>query len=108
MPLQAAFLPRFALLIGGNFLNYMMDMEILQFFSSSIDDQARALYLNGSFVVAIRYYGYKINLYLIHDHYVEVFYNHKLDRIEKIILLDYGHSRMKFYADQISIPSIAS
>jgi len=56
-------------------------------------------------VVAIRYYGYKVNLYLVHNYYVEAFYNHKLDKIEKIELLDASHSRMKFYTDQISLPA---
>lgn len=79
-----------------------------QFLRSEREEKIKSLYLDGSFVVSIRYYGYKVNLYLIHDHYVEVFYNHKLDYIEKITPLDYGHSRMKFYADQIRISSIAS
>jgi hypothetical protein len=85
-----------------------MRSAFLQFQTQPLEEQIKSLYLNGSFIVAIRYYGYKVNLYLIHDHYVEVFYNHKLDHIEKIIPLDYGHSRMKFYADQINLPSIAS
>lgn len=55
-------------------------------------------------MVAIRYYGYKVNLYLLHGFYVEVFYDHKRDRIEKICLLESSHTRMKFYADQISLP----
>ena len=55
-------------------------------------------------MVAIRYYGYKINLYLLQNYYVEVFYNHKLDKIEKIELLETSHSRVKFYTDQISLP----
>jgi len=63
------------------------------------------LYREGTFVVSIRYYGYKINLYLLEDYYVEVFYNHKDDRIEKISLLESTHTRMKFYTDQISLPT---
>jgi hypothetical protein len=62
------------------------------------------LYKEGSFVVAIRYYSYKVNLYLLYGYYVEVFYNHKADKIEKINLLESSHSRMKFYTDQISLP----
>ena len=85
-----------------------MQKEFDQFLRANRDEQIKALYLDGTFIVAIRYYGYKINLYLIHDHYIEVFYNHKFDHIEKITPLDYGHSRMKFYADQISLASIAS
>lgn len=63
------------------------------------------LYKEGTFVVSIRYYGYKVNLYLLEDYYVEVFYNHKDDRIEKISLLESTHTRMKFYTDQISLPT---
>lgn len=64
------------------------------------------LYFEGHFIVAIRYYGYKVNLYLYHNYYVEVFYNHKEDKIEKVLLLDHGCTRMKFYVDQISLGKI--
>ncbi|WP_394370974.1 hypothetical protein [Echinicola marina] len=61
------------------------------------------LYTEGTFVVGIRYYGHKVNLYLLDNEYVEVFYNHKLDKIDKIDFLNHGHSRMKFYLDQINL-----
>jgi hypothetical protein len=70
----------------------------------SLREKISLLYREGNFVTAIRYYGYKVNLYLINDFYVEVFYNHKLDKIDKIDLLQRKHSRMKFYYDQIRIP----
>ncbi|QOI98834.1 MAG: hypothetical protein HRU69_05460 [Flammeovirgaceae bacterium] len=62
------------------------------------------LYEHGSFVMAIRYYGYKVNLYLLNNFFVEVFVNHKHACIEKVTLLDTSHSRMKFYSDQIKLP----
>lgn len=55
--------------------------------------------------MAIRYYGYKINLYLLGNMYIEVFVNHKHACVEKIILLDTTHTRMKFYSDQIKLPA---
>lgn len=79
-------------------------MPSYEFTALSLKDKVQLLYQEGSFVVSIRYYGYKINLYLLDNYYVEVFYNHKLDKIEKIELLDTSHSRMKFYTDQISLP----
>jgi hypothetical protein len=79
-------------------------MPSYEFTSLPLKDKVHLLYQEGSFVVSIRYYGYKINLYLLNNYYVEVFYNHKLDKIEKIELLDTSHSRMKFYTDQISLP----
>lgn len=85
-----------------------MEQALFDFLGLAQKEQIRRLYHDGHFVVAIRYYGYKINLYLLDGFYVEVFYNHKLDQIEKIALLDFNHSRMKFYQDQISIASIAS
>jgi hypothetical protein len=55
--------------------------------------------------MAIRYYGYKVNLFLLGNEYVEVFVNHKKALIDRIDLLDRNHSRMKFYSDQIKLPA---
>ncbi|MEX2568816.1 MAG: hypothetical protein WD431_22935 [Cyclobacteriaceae bacterium] len=64
------------------------------------------LYTEGTFVVGIRYYAYKVNLYLLGKEYIEVFYNHKFDRIDKIDFLNHRHTRMKFYLDQINLDEI--
>ena len=69
-----------------------------------LDRRINLLYQEGKFVMNIRYYGYKVNLYLFNDLYLEVFVNHKRATIEKIQLLDRSHSRMKFYSDQIKLP----
>ena len=74
------------------------------FNSMSLNEKINLLYREGTFIVAIRYYRYKINLYLLKNFYVEVFYNHKLDKIEKIELLKISSKRIKFYADQIRLP----
>ncbi len=73
------------------------------FHSLPLQQKIKTLYIEGTFVVAIRYYRHKINLYLLENEYVEVFYNHKEDRIDKIDFLPRDHSRMKFYLDQIKI-----
>jgi len=70
----------------------------------TLDKKIKTLYEQGSFVMAIRYYNYKINLYLLGTNYVEVFVNHKFSSIDKISLLDSSHTRMKFYSDQIKLP----
>jgi hypothetical protein len=76
-----------------------------EFSALPLNDKVALLFQKGNFIVAIRYYGYKINLYLLHNFYVEVFYNHKKDQIERIELLPAFHSRMKFYSDQIQLPA---
>ena len=72
----------------------------------SLERKITVLYEQGTFIMAIRYYGYKVNLYLLSDYYLEVFVNHKQAAIEKITLLDTRHSRMKFYSDQIKLPHV--
>ncbi|MCU0367506.1 MAG: hypothetical protein MUF39_01620 [Cyclobacteriaceae bacterium] len=71
--------------------------------NSSLDEQISALYEHATFIMSIRYYQYKINLYLLGDNYLEVFVNHKNACIDRIDLLDLNHTRMKFYFDQIKI-----
>ncbi|MEQ9426455.1 MAG: hypothetical protein RJQ09_18680 [Cyclobacteriaceae bacterium] len=79
-------------------------MDILEYMELPLAEKIQTLYREGQFEVSIRYYGYKVNLYLLFGHFVEVFYNHKEDRIDKIEPLDRSHSRMKFYADQVKLP----
>jgi hypothetical protein len=73
------------------------------FNKSTLDKKIETLFQSGNFVISIRYYGYKINLYQLGNDFVEVFINHKKASIEKIEKLDIRHSRMKFYCDQIKI-----
>lgn len=81
----------------------MNRMSREEFAKLPLNRKIQTLYLEATFVVAIRYYGHKVNLYLLENEYVEVFYNHKLDKIDKIDFLPRDHSRMKFYLDQIKL-----
>ena len=83
-------------------------MNLNKFYDLSVPDQCRMLYLEGEFLMAIRYYEYKVNLYALGSELVEVFYNHKLDKIHKIQPLDHTSNRMNFYADQVSLNSVLS
>lgn len=75
-----------------------------EFKTYPLSKKVKALYECGTFVMAIRYYHYKINLYMLDNYYLEVFINHKQASIDRIVLLDTDHSRMKFYSDQINLP----
>lgn len=79
-------------------------MSRIQDSGNEIMNMAMRLYQEGEFIMSIRYYSYKINLYKLDDKFMEVFYNHALDKVEKIDELDSGSTRMKFYTDQIRLP----
>ncbi len=68
-----------------------------------LEKRISVLYEHATFVMAIRYYRHKVNLYLLGNEYLEVFVNHKDACIDRISLLDTQHSRMKFYYDQIKL-----
>lgn len=85
------------------FLNsFVISLE--EFKSAPIESKIKFLYENGTYIMSIRYYSYKVNLYLLGHTYIEVFVKHKLSLIEKVELLDSEHTRMKFYQDQIKLP----
>ena len=69
-------------------------------------EKVKKLYFDGEFIVAIRYYKFEVNLYLYNGFFVEVFFNHKEDRIDRIEIMDQDTSRLKFYTDQIKLPPI--
>jgi hypothetical protein len=71
----------------------------------SFDKKVKTLYEEGAFIMAIRYYQYKINLYLLGNFYVEVFVEHKDSSIARISSLDADNTRLSFYSDQIKLPA---
>jgi len=76
----------------------------MDFLKLPMDKKIRSLYSDGEFVMSIRYYKYKVNLFLLGKEFFEVFINHKQAVIERIQPLDRNHTRFKFYTDQISLP----
>ena len=81
-------------------------MKIEEFKSLSLFQKIKTLYVDGEFVTSIRYYRYKVNLFLLHDYLIEAFYHPKTDRIEKIIPYDNQHTRRKFYTDQVKLHNL--
>ncbi|MBU2916073.1 MULTISPECIES: hypothetical protein [Reichenbachiella] len=79
-------------------------MALVKFMNLSLEDKIQHLYENASFVTDIRYYQYKINLFLLEGVYYEVFVFHKDVQIKKITPLNYQSSTIGFYLDQIKLP----
>jgi hypothetical protein len=61
------------------------------------------VHFEGESVMSIRYYGYKVILYLLTDFYVEIFYHNIDGEIVRADILDMQSTRMQFYCDQISL-----
>lgn len=74
-----------------------------KFNTMSHDEKLRWIYFEGEHVMAIRYYQYKVILYVLNNFLVEVFYHHTRGKIEKVEIMEKNNSRMKFYADQVRL-----
>jgi len=79
------------------------ELDPLEFHALPLRSKMQWVCLEGEFVMDIRYYDFKVNLYKIRDFFVEVFFHHKKDQIEKVELLDSQSTRIKFYADQVKL-----
>jgi hypothetical protein len=80
-------------------------MDAQHFQELPIARKIRWIYFQGTFLMSIRYYEYKVNLYLVGDFLVESFYHHTNGTIDKVDLMDYKSTRLKFYQDQIQLPA---
>jgi hypothetical protein len=77
---------------------------MIDFVEMTMAKKIKTLYEKGEFIMSIRYYKHKINLFQLGQEFFEVFIDHKKAAVEKIQPLDRSHSRIKFYTDQISLP----
>ncbi len=73
----------------------------------SLRQRIQTLYLDGRFITDIRFYQYKVNLYLFENFFVEVFYHPVEDRIEKVEIMENNSKRINFYTDQIKLPDFS-
>ena len=80
--------------------------EYRTFENLPLAEKIKVLYIQGTFITSIRYYEYKVNLYLFNGIYLEVFYHHKKDQIEKIAELPLKNTRIKFYLDQVKLSEL--
>ncbi|PIB37109.1 hypothetical protein BFP72_17705 [Reichenbachiella sp. 5M10] len=83
-------------------------MGKMKFMDLSLEDKIQHLYEHAQFVMDIRYYRFKINLFLLNGHYFEVFIAYKEVEITKIVPLDYESNRFGFYLDQVRLPKWAN
>ena len=89
-----------------NYISYIGNVVNKSKFSiMPLKKKLQWIYFEGTFITSIRYYKYKVILYLVQGFYVEVFYHNKHGSIEKVEFLDTGNSRLNFYLDQVELPS---
>ena len=73
-----------------------------------MESRIQTLYERGEFIVSIRYYQFKVNLFEFDGSLVEVFVYHKDSSICKISRLEEDNTRLSFYCDQIRLPHMLS
>jgi hypothetical protein len=64
-------------------------MRQVRFNELPITDKALLVAEFGSFLQSIEFYDYRVHLYALNSHFIEVYYNILTRQVEKISLADY-------------------
>ncbi len=68
----------------------------------SLNQKGSLLFPNGTYIAVRDYYNYKVQLYSLWGFYVEVWYHPKLNRIDKIEVLE-NEKSLNLYLSDIEI-----
>jgi hypothetical protein len=73
------------------------------FYSRSLHERIELVNSEGEFISKIKYYGFLVNLYVVENELVEVFYNIHSNAIEEVELLDPAEPRLRLYVAGVDI-----
>ena len=83
-----------------------MALDVNIFHSYTIEERMDIINLKGEFLTRIKSYGFWINLYVVGDIFVEVFYNAYSNTIEDIELLEPTDECLNMYAAYVDISDL--
>lgn len=81
-------------------MSILYPMDKIQFENLSLEDKAKLVWEEGTYVETLEYYNAKINLHSIGSVFIEVYYNVSTNEIEKISIAD--DVEMKKYLNNIN------
>lgn len=62
--------------------------------------------LEGDLITEIKYYSFRICLYIVEEHYIEVFYDLNTNYLTDVAILDPDDARMGLYANKVDISEL--
>jgi hypothetical protein len=79
-------------------------MRQVRFNELPITDKALLVAEFGNFLQSIEFYDYRVHLYSLNSHFIEVYYNILTRQVERISLADYNE--LDKYLSRIILPSL--
>jgi hypothetical protein len=79
-------------------------MRQVRFNELPITDKALLVAEFGNFLQSIEFYDYRVHLYALNSHFIEVYYNILTRQVERISLADYNE--LDKYLSRIILPSL--
>jgi hypothetical protein len=92
--------------ITGIQIDLFVPMNVNFFYSRNLDERLALVNSEGEFISKIKYYGFLVNLYVVENELVEVFYNIHSKTIEEVELLDPAEPRLKLYVAGVDISGL--
>ncbi len=81
-------------------------MDSKEFNKLDITHRFTLVYNTGEFISAINFTDFKVSLYLVANHFVEVYFNAKSDTIDAIKTLEGTEPRLSLYTSGVNIQDL--
>ena len=85
-----------------------MALDVNMFYSCTLDERISIINQNGEYITRIKHCGYFINLYLVKNAFVEVYYNLHNNEIEDVEILDSTEERINLYTSFVDLSDLYS
>ncbi|MCE3259080.1 MAG: hypothetical protein K0S12_721 [Bacteroidetes bacterium] len=83
-----------------------MKLNPTVFYLCTLDQRVDIVNYHGEFITRIKYYGFFLNLYLVENYLIEVYYNIHSNTIEQVELLEAKDERLNLYISNVSLAEL--
>lgn len=80
-----------------------MSLNVTIFNSFTLDERMDIVRRHGEFIVKIKYFGFNINLYVVDQVFVEVYYNLHSSTVKYVEIMDSQEDRINLFTVKVDL-----
>lgn len=83
-----------------------MPLNVTIFNSFTLDERMDIIWRHGEFITKIKYFGFCINLYVVDQVFVEVYYNSHSSVVQYVEILDPQEDRINLFTLKVDLSDL--
>jgi hypothetical protein len=83
-----------------------MALKVNIFYSHSLPERLNFVKQEGEFITRIKYHGFFIDLYLLDQTFIEVYYNLHSRKVEEVEILEGDEDRLNLFATGVNLSDL--